>query len=226
MGNSRLKMKIQNFALGLFAVGFSNTIFPLEPGCDQVQKVTVRPKKPEVVTPLVIGASCDSAWNSVVLSGTFEPVASFNGRVIYEKQTPDLNRNYWTIWFDTVTDRWVFSYQNDQIPGGRNWREYGSTIKALTSNTPGYKSTDVVNYAGCIFNISGQEALVFTEWSDWSACSKTCEEGIQTRSRSCTGQCAIVNSSELTDTKSCNWECALPPPILEISSHCASDWDS
>ena len=123
--------------LGLFAVGFSNTIFPLESGYDQVQNDTVKPKKPEVVTPLIIGASCDSAWNSVVLSGTFEPVASFNGRVIYEKQTPDLNRNYWTIWFDTATDRWVFSYQNDQIPGGRNWLDYGSTIKPLKSNTPG-----------------------------------------------------------------------------------------
>ena len=88
---------------------------------------------------MVIRASCDSAWNSIVLSGTFEPVASFNGRVIYEKQTLDLNRNYWTIWFHTVTDRWVFSYQSDQLPGGRNWQGYagGDDIKALTSNTPG-----------------------------------------------------------------------------------------
>ena len=166
--------------LGLFAVGFSNKIFPPESGYDQVKKVTVKPKKTEVVTPLVIRASCDSfmefGWNpTIVLSDTFEPVASFNGRVIYEKQTPDqrwpttgvlrspdtnrrptqsndaqrgatslteekyrlvhtYSRNYWTIWFDTVTDRWVFSYQNAKI---KESRDYGSTIKALTSNTPG-----------------------------------------------------------------------------------------
>ena len=48
---------------------------------------------------------------------------------------------------------------------------------------------------------------MFTEWTDWSACSKTCEEGIQTRTRTCTAQCASVDSSKLTDTKSCNWEC-------------------
>jgi len=78
----------------------------------------------------------------------------------------------------------------------------------------------------CTFEISGQEALTFTEWSDWSACSKTCEEGIQTRTRTCTGQCSDVESSELLESKSCNWECVLPPPELEIDARCSNGWNS
>ena len=84
---------------------------------------------------MVIKASCDSAWNTGVLSGKYELVASFNGRVIYEKQTPDINRKYWSIRFDTVTERWVYSYHHNQITVGTTW--WGSTMQALTSNTPG-----------------------------------------------------------------------------------------
>ena len=104
-------------------------------GSGYIKSVVCIYKIPEVVTPLVIRASCDSAWNSGVLSGKYEPVASFNGRVIYEKQTPDINRKYWSIRFDTVTERWVYSYHHNQITVGTTW--WGSTMQALTSNTPG-----------------------------------------------------------------------------------------
>ena len=73
-----------------------------------------------------------------VHSGKYEPVAVFNGKAIYEKQTPDVNRKYWSIRFDTVTSRWIFAYTHKQITAGANW--WGQTFEALTSNSPGSKA--------------------------------------------------------------------------------------
>jgi len=91
---------------------------------------------------------------------------------------------------------------------------YGSTLEALEKNSPGYKSTNVVYKSGCTFDISGQVALTFTNWSDWSECSETCVEGIQTRTRTCTGQCADVDSSELSESQTCKTICAQHNPLL------------
>ena len=51
------------------------------------------------------------------------------------------------------------------------------------------------------------EALTFTEWSDWSRCSRLCDKGHQTRRRTCTGRCDYVNSEDLLDLRACNWNC-------------------
>ena len=51
------------------------------------------------------------------------------------------------------------------------------------------------------FHITDLEALSLTEWSDWSDCG---EEGIQSRTRVCTGQCENIGSSDLIMTKTCD----------------------
>ena len=105
-------------------------------GARYIKNVVCIYKIPEGLQPLVIKASCDSPWNVYVLSGKYEPVAVFNGKAIYEKQTPDINRKYWSIRFDTVTSRWVFSYHHNQITVGTTW--WGVTTQALAANTPGF----------------------------------------------------------------------------------------
>ena len=50
--------------------------------------------------------------------------------------------------------------------------------------------------------------LEFSEWSDWSACSVTCDDGERIRSRTCTAQCQNVNENDpnhsLSQTEACN----------------------
>lgn len=54
----------------------------------------------------------------------------------------------------------------------------------------------------CLFSVNGG----YTEWGDWSACSKDCGEGQITRSRNCTNpppQCGGTCDGPPTDTDSC-----------------------
>ena len=80
------------------------------------------------------------------------------------------------------------------------------------------------SYESCTFDISGEgkfviitliylwnflEPLAYTEWAEWSDCTKTCKEGTRTRTRTCVGRCSIVDADDLTDTQACNWKCKL-----------------
>ena len=41
-------------------------------------------------------------------------------------------------------------------------------------------------------------------WSAWLTCSKTCGDGYKTRERTCYSYCDTFNSSDLSDTGTCN----------------------
>ena len=47
----------------------------------------------------------------------------------------------------------------------------------------------------------------FAHWSDWSACSTTCDSGERTRTRTCTDACSYLDASDptmsLSDQKRC-----------------------
>ena len=54
-------------------------------------------KIPKDLKPLLIKASCESAWDESVISGIYKPVAVLNNKAIYEQQTPDPNENFHII---------------------------------------------------------------------------------------------------------------------------------
>ena len=62
------------------------------------------------------------------------------------------------------------------------------------------------------------EAIVFTEWSNWSTCSVTCGNGILTRSRTCESGCSSVTASDLTETQACGEGGPCPPTIWVMVS--------
>ena len=44
----------------------------------------------------------------------------------------------------------------------------------------------------------------FSAWGTWSACSRPCEDGTKTRSRSCTAHCDNVSSDDESENENCN----------------------
>ena len=104
-------------------------------GSGYIKKVVCVYKKPVTPVPLDIRATCDSQWNSFVLSGKFEPVAVLGGKAIYQKQVADPNGNYWVMFFDTQSDRWQLGYFGRKIAPGFVWS--GETMQSIDKNTPG-----------------------------------------------------------------------------------------
>ena len=103
-------------------------------------------KIPKDLKPLAIKASCKSAWDESVISGIYKPVAVINDKAIYEQQTPDWNGNYWSMHFNNVTNRWIFSYHPNQITVGTKriknpW--WATTAQALAADTPGFLLNDI-----------------------------------------------------------------------------------
>ena len=43
------------------------------------------------------------------------------------------------------------------------------------------------------------DAIVFTEWGEWSTCTETCSPGQSIRNRTCLGGCFNVADSDLKD---------------------------
>lgn len=105
-------------------------------GSGYIKHVVCVYKKPVELQPLDIKAKCDNSWNSAVLSGKFEPVAVFGGKAIYQNQeVADGNGNYWVLYFDIITDRWIQWYFGRKIAPGFVWR--GETLQSIVSNKPG-----------------------------------------------------------------------------------------
>ena len=55
---------------------------------------------------------------------------------------------------------------------------------------------------------------VYSSWSEYSSCSKTCDGGEQSRTRECVGgTCSLATSDDLIETQSCN-ELACPGVLV------------
>ena len=88
-------------------------------------------KSPVTYYDIDVQASCSTRFTgSLYLSGEFKAVGNFGGRRIYEKGVVDKgNKKWWSIRFETATNRWIFDYSNNQIIPGEV--VFGETITAL-----------------------------------------------------------------------------------------------
>ena len=50
---------------------------------------------------------------------------------------------------------------------------------------------------------SGNNSILYTQWSEWSSCSKSCDRGVQFRNRTCASPCSYGDSSH-QENRSCN----------------------
>lgn len=103
-------------------------------GSGYIKNVVCIFKIPEKPVTLNVKASCQSSWSSGVISGKYEPVAKFGGRIIYQRPTPDSNKMWWSFFFNTETSRWTFTYHPTKIIVGKT---YLGWTTALDSKTPG-----------------------------------------------------------------------------------------
>jgi len=99
----------------------------------------------EMTTPLflTIEAICESQWESFVRSGNYSATGVFHDRLIYTKQKVDPNNKWWIMYLDSLTNKWVFTYQDWQAKEGLSFR--GSIIEALDESKPGFITTDAID---------------------------------------------------------------------------------
>merc|ERR1711996_144640 len=86
-------------------------------------------------------ASCSQDWKSVALSGRYRAAGIFEGRLVYEKASPDADGLWWTFRFDSSTQRSLFQFSSSHIDVGK------------FSNEKGYESNDAVTYEKCSYDI-------------------------------------------------------------------------
>lgn len=86
------------------------------------------------------------------------------------------------------------AYADIQIHNGK------LVSKTCIEKQPGKKSEIYTRFVTKIPIIS-----VYSDWSAYSSCSKTCGSGEQSRTRVCEGGiCSLANPSDLIETTSCN----------------------
>ena len=103
-------------------------------GSGYIKNVVCIFKIPEELVSLKVKAKCENPWGNVVISGEYNPVAVFNGRVIYQQPAADPNKMWWSLFFNPETNRWRFIYHPTKIIVGKTY--LGLTTE-LESDTPG-----------------------------------------------------------------------------------------
>ena len=63
-------------------------------------------------------ANCDSTHQSTVMTGDYIPVGSVGGKLVYHKETPDVNAKIWTMVYDISLNQWKFDYVNSLLSVG------------------------------------------------------------------------------------------------------------
>ena len=79
----------------------------------------------------------------------------------------------------------------------------------------------------CTYRMSGEDAIVFTEWETWSDCSVTCGDGVKTRTRSCQAGCSTSAAMSLAvlESEACDMGGPCGSPCIEYRSNqqCTGD---
>ena len=83
---------------------------------------------------LEIKATCDEERQTDVLSGLYEPVASWKGRAIYQQPNRKSGK-YWYMSYDL--NRWKFASISNKIKAAEFNSQLGSSVQSVNSNTPG-----------------------------------------------------------------------------------------
>ena len=83
---------------------------------------------------LEIKATCDEERQTDVLSGLYEPVASWKGRAIYQQPNRKSGK-YWYMSFDL--NRWKFASISNKIKATEFNSQLGSSVQSVNSKTPG-----------------------------------------------------------------------------------------
>ena len=70
-------------------------------------------------------------------------------------------------------------------------------------------------------------APVFTDWTDWTACSVTCGDGIRTRSRTCQSFCSGVTIADTDESEVCDMggPCSSPCINYQATNQCGNSGD-
>ena len=87
-----------------------------------------------LVVEIVVAAQCESAWNTQILSGTYQAIGGFADYAFYQNQAPDGNGNWWHFHFDAASNGWIFAYSTELlVPGQTAWE----TVISPFNNQPG-----------------------------------------------------------------------------------------
>ena len=86
-----------------------------------------------LVVEIVVDAQCESAWNTQILSGTYQAIGGFGDYAFYQNQTPDANGNWWYFHFDAASNGWNFAFAGLLVPGQTAWE----TVISPFNNQPG-----------------------------------------------------------------------------------------
>ena len=85
-------------------------------------------------------ANCVSNHESQVITGDYIPVGSIGGKLVYHKETPDVNGKIWTMSYVDSLNQWQFDYVNSLLSVGgtiQGFMVQAGPIQPLDLSLPG-----------------------------------------------------------------------------------------